>query len=509
MIKILRLWPRISSNAQSCSYYNSSGVPRVFSYCTKAPTSSVDKLFKRISSRGDPRLSIVPILDQWVDEGRIVDQAQLKIILKLLRKFKRYSHALQVFEWTSDTCDELSSGDIAVRLDLISRVHGIEDAEKYFTNVPSTKKTFKVYGALLSCYAYKRLLDKAENIMQILRESGYKRSLSYNVMLSLYAKSGKYKEFEALLQEMEQKSINGGKETFYIQLNVYAAKENIEGIENLITKMKANPGVPVDWHVYAIAAKGYFKAGRIEKSSQMLKEVEKCIQGKSSKFGYRMLLTMHANLGNRDEVYHVWNLIKNERHICNTDYSYVVSSLVKLNEIDGAERIWEEWESVNKNYDFQIPNLLINAYIRRDLLGKAEAFVSRLVENGKKPPVSTWDFLASGYVKNSQMEKAVEAMKEAILADQGTWKLNRITLTACINFLRKNGDEKAEEFIRLLIERGLFSVVPSDTSNDIKDASCAIHAFDEGYDVEEGTSSVTLDAGHDVKGAIHSPIVTC
>lgn len=55
-----------------------------------------DDLYRRLSPVGDPNISIVPILDQWVSEGRPVQIVELRLIIKELRVYKRYKHALEV-----------------------------------------------------------------------------------------------------------------------------------------------------------------------------------------------------------------------------------------------------------------------------------------------------------------------------------------------------------------------------------------------------------------------------
>ncbi|GKD37992.1 hypothetical protein Tco_1258199 [Tanacetum coccineum] len=54
-----------------------------------------DNLYRRISPVGDPNVSMIPILDQWEKEGKTVRFQQLIVIIKSLRKFNRYTHALQ------------------------------------------------------------------------------------------------------------------------------------------------------------------------------------------------------------------------------------------------------------------------------------------------------------------------------------------------------------------------------------------------------------------------------
>ncbi|KAJ0027702.1 hypothetical protein Pint_36293 [Pistacia integerrima] len=84
--------------------------------------------------------------------------------------------------------------DVAIRLDLISKVHGTEQAENYFHNVPEKLKGLPVYGALLNCYASVKSVEKAEATMQKMRDLVLARtSLQYNVLLNLYYQTANYK----------------------------------------------------------------------------------------------------------------------------------------------------------------------------------------------------------------------------------------------------------------------------------------------------------------------------
>ncbi|KAA8526392.1 hypothetical protein F0562_008405 [Nyssa sinensis] len=445
----------ISSNSWCGRYDGISRVCRVLLHSTQTLnySASNDTLYGRISPAGDHRVSIVPILDQWVQEGRAVNKDELKTAIKLLRKYRRFSHALQLSEWMSDRRSlDLLPGDVAVRLDLVSKVHGLEQAEKFFNSIPNTMRTYHVYGALLNCYAHEKSLEKAEAVMQKIRELGLLRiSLSYNVMLNLYSKMGKHEKLDTLMQEMEEKGMGRDKPTLYIRLTAYGVASNIEGMEKLLMWMEADPLLAMDWNTYVIAANGYSKAGLVEKSLEMLKKSEQHISSKRRGFAYEILLTLYASLANKDDVYRIWDLRKKVGKIYNMGYFRMVSSLVKLDDIDGAEKILEEWESVNTSFDFRIPNLLINAYCKKGLLEKAEAFVSIAIERGKEPTVGTWDCLATGYYKDNQMAKAVDTMRKAILANPRGWKLNRVTLTACLEYLKKNGDvDVSEEFTGLI-----------------------------------------------------------
>lgn len=45
---------------------------------------------------GDPNVSVVPVLDQWIREGNTVDKSRLRYIINELRFYKRFKHALEV-----------------------------------------------------------------------------------------------------------------------------------------------------------------------------------------------------------------------------------------------------------------------------------------------------------------------------------------------------------------------------------------------------------------------------
>lgn len=347
---------------------------------------------------------------------------------------------------------DLSPGDIAKRLNLICKVHGVEQAERFFRGIPDAKIGFKIYSALLSCYAEHESLEEAEAIMKKIKKlHPMHLTVCYNMMLKLYAQVGKYEKLDRLMQEMKEKDICNGA-TFIIRLNAYVSARDIEGMEKLLMQIEADPIATVDWYTYSTAANGYVKAGNAEKALAMLKKSERLVRGKTSRLAYESLQTMHAAIGNKDEVYRLWNRCKSLKNSLNSSYICMLSSLVKLDDIDGAEKILEEWESEHTCFDTRIPNLMITAYCRWGLLDKAEAYIARLLDNGKELDRSTWERLAGGYRMDNAMEKAVETMKKVILANRPGRRRrpNPFILFSCIKYLKEKGDlEPALEILKL------------------------------------------------------------
>ncbi|GKB76873.1 pentatricopeptide repeat-containing protein [Tanacetum coccineum] len=408
-----------------------------------------DSLYSRISPVGDPKVSIIPILDQWEKEGKTVRSQHLIAIIKSLHKFNSYTHALQLSEWMSHRKPNLQPAGVAVHLDLVSRVKGLEEAEKYFNSLPEEVKNLQVYGALLNCYATTKSVEKAEAIAEKMKQRGVMTTLSYNSMLCLYNKIAANEKLDRVYQEMKEMGIACDKPTYYIRLNAYAAASNIDGMEKVLKNMEENSSLSVDWNTYVIASGGYLKAGLYDKAYEMLRTSEWLIHGNSKGAAWEILLRMYASLGKKDDVYRIWDLYKaSGSKVYNRGYSAIVNALVKLDDIDGAEKLLAEWESQNLSFDFRIPNMVIEAYCTKGDFVKAEAYVEQVLAKGKQPPASTWVHFVTAYAKKNETEKAAEMMKKCVPAeDKSGCRLDESTLKSCIEYLKENGDLKMAEEI--------------------------------------------------------------
>ncbi|WVZ01107.1 hypothetical protein V8G54_027176 [Vigna mungo] len=79
-------------------------------------------------------------------------------------------------------------------------------------------------------------------------------------------------------------------------------------------QMEADPVATVDWRTYYSAANAYRKVHNIEKATAMLKKSEHLAKTKTPlrrrRRAYRCILTMHAHIGNKDEIYRLLNVSK-------------------------------------------------------------------------------------------------------------------------------------------------------------------------------------------------------
>eukprot|EP00268_Persea_americana_P051449 TRINITY_DN5685_c0_g1_i1.p1 TRINITY_DN5685_c0_g1~~TRINITY_DN5685_c0_g1_i1.p1 ORF type:complete len:425 (+),score=76.54 TRINITY_DN5685_c0_g1_i1:373-1647(+) len=355
-------------------------------------------------------------------------------------------------EWM--TCKryfDLTPGDNAVRLDLISKVHGLEQAEKFFNNIPKRTKTIKTYSALLNCYVQKKSVEKVETLLKTMRALGFLNSFTYNVLLNFYYQMGQYEKLDLVMEEMKEMGIPFDIFTFRARMSAYVAASDINGMESILKRMEDDPKIVLAWDAYSAAANGYIKAGLADKAVVMLKKSE-ALTTQHNWVARNFLLTMYARIGRKDDVYRIWNLLNSSsKNITNASYLSMIISLTKLDDIEGAEKIMEEWESTCFCYDFRVPNQLIAAYCKKGLFHKAESFISKAIERGRTPYPSTWECMATGYVVDNQISKGVEMMKAALSANRTGWKPNTAILAACLEFFEKQGDvEGLGDFVRLL-----------------------------------------------------------
>lgn len=330
----------------------------------------------------------------------------------------------------------------AVQLDLLGRVHGFSSAEKYFNDLKDEDKTEKTYGALLNCYTRQHQIDKSLSHLRKMKEMGFASSaLTYNDIMCLYANMGQYEKVPDVMAEMKESNVRPDNFSYRICINSYGARCDIQGMDKILKEMETQPHIAMDWNTLAVAANFYIKAGLTKKALDALKRAEDRLDKKEG-LGYNHLITLHAALGNKSEILRLWSLEKEACKRCiNRDYITVLKSLVRISELEEAEKILREWESSGNFYDRRVPNIVILGYIEKGLHEKAEALLDDLMENGKATSPESWAKLASGYLDWGDMERTVETMKVSLSLCGPTvkqWKPDLKVIRAILVWLGDN-----------------------------------------------------------------------
>lgn len=361
---------------------------------------------------------------------------------------------VQVSEWMNKKgiC-AFSPTEHAVQLDLMGRVRGFPSAESYFNNLPNNDKTVKTYGALLNCYVRQRQTDKSLSHLQKMKEMGFASSpLTYNNIMCLYTNLSQYEKVPDVLTEMKKNNVYPDNFSYRICINSYGVQSDIKGMEKVLKEMERQPHITMDWNTYAVAANFYIKAGMFDKAIEALKKSEERLD-KRDALSYNHLISLYAGLGNKAEVLRLWGLEKNDcKRYINRDYINMLDSLVKLGELEEAEKVLKDWESSGNTYDFWVPNIVISGYSEKGLFEKAQAMLEGL-KNRKGTGPNSWGTVAAGYMDKGEMEKAVECMKAAISfhGNSKGWKPNDRVIGGILCWVGENGSlQDVEAFVESL-----------------------------------------------------------
>lgn len=205
----------------------------------------------------------------------------------------------------------------------------------------------------------------------------------------------------------------------------------------------------MDWNTYAVVADFYMKAGQTNKAIEALKKSEERLDTESG-LGYNFLISLYANMGNKDEVLRLWGLEKSACKRCiNRDYICMLVSLVKLGEFEEAEMVLKEWDMSGNCYDFRVPQTVVVGYSAKGLHERAEALLEDLMEKGKATTLKCWELVASGYVAKGEMEKAFKCVKVAlsVWTKEGRRPNNNL-FTTILSWL---GDECSVEVVEVFV----------------------------------------------------------
>jgi pentatricopeptide repeat protein len=227
----------------------------------------------------------------------------------------------------------------------------------------------------------------------------------------------------------------------------------MDKVEEVLNEMESDDNVDIDWNIYSTLANIYIKAKVLDKAESVLKQMENKMKemeaktARKDRLAYDHLISFHASLGNRAEVYRIWKSFELAfPKMTNRSYYCLLYSLVRIGDIEGAEDFLKKWESVKIFNDIRVVHVLLLVYIKKGWLQKAELLLDRVLENGVKPTANTWEILAEGYIQNEQFDKAMEAMIKSLAARQNTsWQLKSDNVLAILKHFEKQGDVKRAE----------------------------------------------------------------
>ncbi|PWA35212.1 Pentatricopeptide repeat-containing protein [Artemisia annua] len=343
-------------------------------------------------------------------------------------------HQPQIYQWMNNRPERfrISSSDAAIQLDLVSKVHGNFGAEDYFNNLPNNLMDKRIYGALLNAYVRARMVEKAESLLVEMKEKDYaSHALPFNVMMTLYMNLKNQDKVEALVSDIALDLYS-----YNIWISSRGSQGSIEKMEEAFEMLICDESVNPNWTTHSTMATIYIKNSRFDKAEDCLRKIETLITGRD-RIPYHYLLSHYGSIGKKEEVKRIWESYKTIfPYIPNLGYSVVISSFIRMDDIEEAELLYEEWVSMKTSYDPRIGNLLLE---------KAETFLKEMLNVGKSNSC-TWEIIAESHIKESRISDALSCLEKA-LGEEGSsfWRPKPMNIYVLYNLCEQENDEKSKE----------------------------------------------------------------
>ncbi|GJN29777.1 hypothetical protein PR202_gb18029 [Eleusine coracana subsp. coracana] len=419
-----------------------------------------EALYQRLFRKGSAPQAVREEVDGFLDSRKRAFKWEVGVCVRRMRRQELYRPALKSVIKQSAWI-------------LLPNQEALLAAEKYFLDLPETSKTHLTYGALLNCYCREQLTEKAEALMQKMKELNFAfTAMSYNSLMSLYTKINQPEKVPRAL----------------------AAREDIPGVERVIEEMKRDGRVTPDWTTYKGA----------------LKELEKRNTSNDLE-AYQFLITLYGRTQKLVEVHRVWRSLKrNCPRNANMSYLNMIQVLANLKDLPAAEACFKEWEArhihppnnktkdsavtmetesstdspnnqtdakgtkdkgmetqdlKHPKYDIRVANAMIKAYIAEGMLDKAIALKKRAKMRGGRLNAKTWEIFMEHYLKEGDLKMAHWCADRAIKKGHSNGRIwvppREVTERLMVYFELNKDVDGAEKFVETLkkVQKDLGSLV--------------------------------------------------
>ncbi|KAF3338378.1 Pentatricopeptide repeat-containing protein [Carex littledalei] len=362
--------------------------PRPFS--TSAPLSSKnnfdpvassdeadDNLRTRLLRLRFPKRSATAAIQKWVLEGRDAPAGELREAVRELSRCGQYKHALEVSEWMKLHHEpDLSGNDYSTRIDLITKVFGLNAAEEFFNGLAS--KPAEAYTALLHNFASSKSIDKAEKLFdQMKSENVISDALPFNEIMTLYVSVGEAEKVFRVVSEMKSLKVGLDLYSYNLWVSAYGAILDFEGVKRVLSEMEQDPNLDQRSNIYRNLVRVYVDVGRFEGVDTGTKLIEADTKVTVREWiTYDLLVILHASLGNKGRIKEMWRCMKmSSGKMTYRNYICVISSYLAVGEVQEVGEVIDQWkESKEPEFDLSACARLFDAFLKVDLIEIAANF---------------------------------------------------------------------------------------------------------------------------------------
>ncbi|KAJ8620504.1 hypothetical protein MRB53_029033 [Persea americana] len=255
-----------------------------------------------------------------------------------------------------------------------------------------------------------------------------------------------------LVEEMKAANILPDKYTYNLLMTSYASLRDIEAVEKVMEEIKANRFVCCDWTTFRNLAGIYVASGHFNKANLALKKCEKIINVRD-RMAYHYLITLHVGTSNSAAVKRVWKFLKSAfPKTTNSSYLTMLSSLARLDDLDGMKKCYEEWESGYLSYDIRLAKVLINYYLRQGMNKEAETLLENAMNKVSELNFGALEVSIDFYLNTGEMKLALKCMESAVnKVKKNEWQPNQEKVGAFLKYFEDQKDiDSSEEFCKML-----------------------------------------------------------
>ncbi|WVY97810.1 hypothetical protein V8G54_029961 [Vigna mungo] len=418
--------------------------------CTAAESPAKSpNLYRILSALKKTGGSVSETLDNHVMQGKAINKRELERCVDELRRYRKFQHALEIIEWMEMRKINFSWNNYAVQLDLVSKTKGVVAAEEFFSGLPTPAKNKYTYGALLNCYCKELTKDKALSHFDKMDELGYANSLAFSNLMSLYMRSGEPQKVPHLVELMKRRSIPLSSFTYHVWMNACASLGDLDGVERVYEEMKTED--QIGWQTYSNLAAIYVKVKDFEKAEMMLKELEKRVKPRQ-RDAYHCLLGLYAGTGNLGEVHRVWNSLKSVSPVTNFSYLVMLSTLRRLNDIEGLTKCFKEWEASCVSYDVRLAGVCVSAYLGQNMVEEAALVFEGASRRSEGPLFRIEEMFMLYFLEKRQLDAALRHLEAALSEVKGDeWHLSPQVVGAFLKYYEEETDmDGVDELCKIL-----------------------------------------------------------
>ncbi|KAL4587368.1 hypothetical protein LXL04_000237 [Taraxacum kok-saghyz] len=375
---------------------------------TNQQKRAFSEIFKAIMD--SPFQPVQKTLDNWLEKGDSITRSDISIAMLEFRRRKMYGKALHLSEWLQSRKQlQFNEKDYSSHVDLISKVHGLQAAEKYISKIPKSFQGELVYRTLLANCVITTDTTKAEQIFNKMKELKFPITpFVCNQLLLLYKRTNR-KKIPDVLKLMEDENVKPTLFTYTMLIDIKGQSNDIDGIDKIIEIMKAED-IEMDPKTRSILARHYINFGLKEKAIIVLKEMEES-NLQENQWICAYLLPLYADLGSLQEVNRIWSIRKSNPMV--NDCVNAIYAFGKLNKVDQAETVFDQMTKRFKRISSRHFAVMLKVYANNKMLEKGKDLVKWMAEIGCPIGPLTWDVLVKLYVESGEVEKADSILRRA------------------------------------------------------------------------------------------------